>query len=149
MSYIRFLGEVMTQQFCFEINWPLAVSKPYLSEKVLWKNLTLTRKQQKAESCRLLVCMDCRIRIWTTVTGDKRVFEISKNSTFEKYRRIRSSKFEKSKKSCSNMSILWRSLVTLVLLHESFSRKFNPGPSVDPGKFDKFWPKITVYRLGQ
>merc|ERR1719507_2145223 len=33
------------------------------------------------------------------------------------------------------MSILWRSLVTLVLLHESFSRKFNPGPSVDPGVF--------------
>jgi len=33
------------------------------------------------------------------------------------------------------MSILWKSLVTLVLLHESFSRKFNPGPSVDPGVF--------------
>lgn len=32
------------------------------------------------------------------------------------------------------MSILWRTLVTLVLLHESFSRKFSPGPSVDPGK---------------
>jgi len=33
------------------------------------------------------------------------------------------------------MSILWKSLVTLVLLHESFSRKFSPGPSVDPGVF--------------
>lgn len=33
------------------------------------------------------------------------------------------------------MSILWRTLVTLVLLHESFSRKFSPGPSVDPGVF--------------
>lgn len=34
------------------------------------------------------------------------------------------------------MSILWKSLVALVLLHESFSaRKFNPGPSVDPGVF--------------
>ena len=75
----------------------VAVSKPHLPEKVLWKNLTLTRKQQKAESFRLLVCMVCRIRIWTTVTGDKRVLEISKNSTFEKYRRIRNSKFEKSK----------------------------------------------------
>ena len=33
------------------------------------------------------------------------------------------------------MSILWRTLVTLVLLHESFSRKFSPGPSVDPGLY--------------
>merc|ERR1719510_1352157 len=34
------------------------------------------------------------------------------------------------------MSILWKSLVTLVLMHESLStRKFNPGPSVDPGVF--------------
>ena len=36
--------------------------------------------------------------------------------------------------SMFKMSILWRSLVTLVLLHESLSRKFSPGPSVDPGK---------------
>jgi len=36
----------------------------------------------------------------------------------------------------TNMSILWKSLVTLVLLHNSLSaRKFNPGPSVDPGVF--------------
>jgi len=34
-----------------------------------------------------------------------------------------------------SMSLLWRTLVTLVLLHESFSRKFSPGPSVDPGVF--------------